>query len=42
MCAKFGNFARRLLADVNRDPDHADKSADKNERDQPGRDMSDA
>ena len=42
MGAEFGNFAGGLLADINRDTDHADESAGKNERDQPGRNVSDA
>ena len=39
--AKFGNFARGLLADVNRDPDHADERSDKNNRHKPGGNMPD-
>jgi len=37
MGTEFGNFARRFLTDVNRDRDHARKSANKNEGNQPGK-----
>src|ERR1700736_6500581 len=36
------NFAGRFFADVNGDGDDAGKSADKDERDEPGWDMSDS
>ncbi len=42
MGTELGNFARGFLADVNRDRDHARKSANKNEGNQPGRYVSDA
>ena len=42
MGTELGNFARRFLTDVNRDRDHAGKSANKNESNQPGRYVSDA
>lgn len=41
MRAEFRNFARRLLADVNRDADNAGQSARENESDEPGRYVSD-
>src|SRR5262245_26889737 len=40
--AELGNFAGRFLADVDRDGNHGDKCAAKNERNQPGRYVSDA
>ena len=42
MGTELGNFARRFLTDVNRDRDHARKSANENESNQPGRYVSDA
>ena len=42
MGAEFRNFTGRFLADINRDADHDDESADENERDQPGGNMSDS
>src|SRR5439155_3233963 len=42
VCAELGDFARGLFADVNRDTNHADKRAGKDERNQPGGDMPDA
>ncbi len=42
MGAEFGDFAGRFFADVNGDGDDAGKGADKDERDEPGRDMSDS
>ena len=42
MGAELGNFARRFLADVNRDADGADEGAHKNGRDQPGRNVANA
>jgi hypothetical protein len=42
VCAELGDFARGPFADVNRDTNHADKRAGKDERNQPGGDMPDA
>jgi hypothetical protein len=42
VCAELRDFARGPFADVNRDTNHADKRAAKDERNQPGGDMPDA
>src|SRR5262249_55111277 len=42
VCAELGDFARGPFADVNRNTNHGDKRAGKNERNQPGRDMANA
>ena len=42
MAAELGDLAGGLPADVNRDPDHGEKRADEDDRDEPRRNVTDA